>query len=74
VREAGQFVEEQASEVTETAASSSQSQITDSKPTLSIEEPRGTLFAGYKRRKVASSSPVILQVEQYFEMCDGIRC
>jgi hypothetical protein len=70
VREAGQFVEEQASEVTETAASSSHSQITDSKPTLSIEEPSGTVFAGYKTRKVASCSPVILQVERYFEMCD----
>ena len=34
------------------------------------DDSTGSLFAGYKRRRVTGCSPVNLQVEQYLDMCD----
>jgi hypothetical protein len=34
------------------------------------QEDNGCLFAGYKRRRIASASPAGLQEEQYLDVCD----
>ena len=34
------------------------------------DDSTGSIFAGFKRRRVSGCSPVNLQVEQYLDMCD----